>query len=54
MERPFRVPFYPLFPLIALVIATVALIAMTYYNFTLALIYFGVILISFVIYKLTR
>lgn len=54
MDRPFRVPFYPLFPLIALTIATVALIAMIYYNFTLALIYFGVILVSFVIYKLTR
>ena len=54
MHRPFHVPFYPVFPLIALIIATVALVAMTYYNFQLALIYFGVILFSFVLYKFTH
>ena len=54
MERPFRVPLYPLFPLIALVIALIALVAMTYYNFYLALIYFGVIMLSFVLYKFTH
>lgn len=52
MHRPFHVPFYPLFPLIALTIASVALVAMTYYNFQLAIIYFAVIALAFVLYKL--
>jgi ethanolamine permease len=54
LERPFRVPFYPLFPLIALSIATIALVAMTYYNLQLALIYFGALAVTFVVYKLTH
>ncbi len=52
MPRPFHVPFYPVLPLIALTIASVALVAMTYYNFQLALIYFAVIAVAFVLYKL--
>ena len=47
MERPFKVPFYPLFPAVALTIASIALIAMTYYNFNLALIFFGIIGIAY-------
>lgn len=47
MDRPFKVPFFPLFPLVALVIASVALIAMSYYNPTLALIFFGIVGISY-------
>jgi ethanolamine permease len=53
MERPFKVPFYPLMPVLALVIAVVALIAMTIYNIQLALIYAGLLLISFIWFKLT-
>lgn len=52
MPRPFRVPFYPLFPLIALSIATVALVAMTYYNLMLAGIFFSVLAVSFILYRL--
>ena len=52
LERPFKVPLYPLSPIIALVIAAVALVAMTYYNFQLAIIYFAVIAVAFVFYKL--
>ncbi len=52
MPRPFHVPFYPVLPLIALTIASVALVAMTYYNFQLAIIYFAVIAVAFVLYKL--
>jgi len=52
MPRPFHVPFYPVLPLIALTIASLALVAMTYYNFQLALIYFAVIAVAFVLYKL--
>lgn len=47
MERPFKVPFYPLFPTVALVIASIALIAMTYYNPKLALIFFGIVGLSY-------
>ena len=54
MNRPFRVPFYPLSPLLALVIATFSIIVMTYYNFNLALIYFGVLIVSFLIFKLVE
>ncbi|MES2619624.1 MAG: amino acid permease, partial [Bacteroidota bacterium] len=52
MPRPFRTPFYPWFPLIALTIAVVALVALTYYNPLLAAIYFGVIFLAFVLFKI--
>jgi len=47
MPRPFRVPMYPLFPAVALFIATVSLIAITYYNPILALIFFGILGLSY-------
>jgi ethanolamine permease len=52
MERPFKVPMYPIFPWVALIIATVSIIAMTYYNQQLALVFAGLMLGSFIIYKL--
>lgn len=52
LVRPFRVPFYPLSPVLALIIAIVSLISMTYYNFDLALIYFGLLVVSFVGFKI--
>ncbi len=48
MTRPFRVPFYPYSPIIALVIAFVSLIAMTTLNTRLALIYFGILALSYI------
>ncbi len=51
MERPFKAPFYPVSPALALIIAIISLLAMTYYNIILALIYFGLMLISFAGYK---
>jgi ethanolamine permease len=53
LERPFRVPFYPFTPIVALVIASIALVAMTWYNLVLAGIYFGIILLSFLWFKLS-
>ena len=50
LERPFKVPLYPLFPAIALIIALVALIAITYYNPILALIYFGIMGGTYILY----
>jgi ethanolamine permease len=42
---------YPLFPAVALIIATVSIIAMTYYNQQLALVFAGLMIGSFGIYK---
>jgi len=47
LERPFKVPFYPLFPAAALVISAFSLIAMTVYNLKLAIIYFGILAVTF-------
>lgn len=52
LERPFKVPMYPLFPVIALVIAIVSLIAMAIYNFKLALVYFLIIGVCYVAFKM--
>jgi ethanolamine permease len=54
LPRPFRVPWYPIFPVTALVIAGLSLIALTVYNTGLALIYFLIIGVSFLIFKLYR
>jgi len=51
LHRPFRVPLYPFFPIIALLIATFSFIAMALYNETLALIYFLIIGLAFLIFK---
>lgn len=51
--RPFKVPLYPFSPIIALVIAVIAFIAITIYNPTLALIYFGIIILTYLYFKLT-
>lgn len=52
MERPFKVPLYPIFPAVALTIAAVSLVAMSFFNGWLALIYFSVMVLSFVLYKI--
>ncbi|MDH3652154.1 MAG: ethanolamine permease [Saprospiraceae bacterium] len=52
MERPFKVPLYPATPLTALVIASIAFIAITIYNPWLALIYFGLLTIAFLWFKM--
>jgi len=55
LERPFKVPMYPVFPVIALTIAVISFVAMTIYNLKLALIYFlllGVCYIAFKIFKI--
>ena len=53
LKRPFRVPLYPLFPATALVIATIAFVAITWYNPMLALVYFGLLIIAYIWFKLT-
>ncbi|MBV6643288.1 MAG: amino acid permease, partial [Cyclobacteriaceae bacterium] len=54
LERPFKVPFYPASPIIALIIAVIALIAVTIYNPMLALIYFAILGVAYVWFKMIR
>lgn len=51
LERPFKAPFYPVSPALALIIALVALLAMSYYNQLLALIYFALLAVLFLSYR---
>ena len=50
--RPFKVPFFPLTPLVALAIALFSFLAMLYYHWPLALVFFGLLLLSFIAFKI--
>ncbi|TBO44795.1 ethanolamine permease [Pedobacter kyonggii] len=54
MARPFKTPIYPLFPIIALIISCVSFIAMLIYNLKLGLIYSGIVLAIFLLYKIFK
>lgn len=54
LPRPFRVAFYPAFPVISLAIATVSIIAMFLYNLELGLIYFSLLAVSFLLYRIFK
>ena len=54
LVRPFKVPLYPLFPVIALVIASISFVAMSIYNTRQALIYFLLMAVCFVMFKLFK
>ncbi|GGH08426.1 MULTISPECIES: ethanolamine permease [Pedobacter] len=54
MARPFKTPVYPWFPIIALIISCVSFIAMLIYNLKLGLIYSGIILGIFLLYKIFK
>lgn len=47
MVRPFKVPLFPWFPAIALIIAIIALVSMVIYNPMIALIFVGIIGLSY-------
>lgn len=53
LERPFRVPFYPVFPVVALVIASVCLVALVTLYVKLSIIYFSILLVSYIAYRVT-
>ena len=53
LERPFRTPFYPVTPVVALLIAGTALVAMSLYNPVLALIYYGMLALAYLWFRLT-
>lgn len=52
IKGSFKVPMFPLFPLIALIIAIIAIFAMILFNPWLALIYFVILVISYINFKL--
>ncbi|QNR84837.1 ethanolamine permease [Pedobacter riviphilus] len=54
MTRPFKMPIYPLFPIVALIISCVSFIAMLIYNLKLGLIYSGIVLGIFLLYKIFK
>ena len=54
LSRPFKVPLYPFFPITALVIALFSFIAMTIYNVKLALIYFLILGLCFILFKVFK
>ena len=54
LERPFRVPFYPAFPMISLCIASISIVAMFIFNLKLGLIYFSILLVTFLLYKIFK
>ena len=51
LHRPFRIRFYPLFPVVALIIASVSIVAMFIFNPKLGLIYFSILLVTFLLYR---
>ncbi len=54
LHRPFKVPGYPAFPIIALVIAVVSITAMTFFNTRLALLYFLLMAVCFILFKVVK
>ncbi len=54
LPRPFRAPLFPIFPIIALVIASFSFVAMAFYNIKLALVYFLILGLSYLIFKVVK
>ena len=52
LERPFKVPMFPLFPIIALAIAIVAFVSMAYYNLNIAMVFVGIVGLSYLYFLL--
>jgi ethanolamine permease len=53
-QPSFKTPFYPWFPAIALLLSIVSLIAIIYYNLMLSIIFFGGLIIAFIVFSITR
>jgi len=52
LERPFRVPMYPVFPVVALVIGFVCLVAMITLNIKISGIYFLLLALSYILFRI--
>ena len=51
MSRPFKVPLYPFTPYIALFLSIISLVALFMYNLNLALLFFGILTVLFILFK---
>ena len=51
LYRPFKVPFYPAFPLIAFTIGIISLVTMIALYLKLAIIYFAILIVGFLVFK---
>lgn len=51
IHRPFKVPFYPFTPFWALSIASLALVLVCYYNLKLSLVYIGLLILTYILFK---
>jgi ethanolamine permease len=51
-HRPYRVPGYPFVPALAMVLAMVTFVLIGIYWIKLMLIYLGILLICFIVYKI--
>ncbi len=54
MIRPFKVPWYPVFPVVALIIAVISFVAMTIFNAELAIIYFALMGVCYIAFKIFK
>ncbi len=54
MIRPYKVPWYPVFPIVALIIAVISFVAMTIFNAQLAIIYFALMGICYIAFKIFK
>lgn len=50
LHRPYKTPFYPIFPYTALILAVLCMVAMVIYNFKIALVYLGILGLSYAYY----
>lgn len=54
LHRPFKTPFYPWFPAVALLLSVLCLVAIIYYNQTIALLFFGLLFLSLLLFWRVR
>lgn len=54
LHRPFKVAFYPVFPIVALLIASISILAMFIFNPILGLIYFSILAVTFLLYRILK
>lgn len=54
LNRPFKAPFYPAFPVISLICAVICLGAMIYYNFSIFIVFIGMMLLAYGYYYFFR
>ena len=54
LARPFKVPFYPLTTIVALIIAVISFLSVMIYNPIIALMYFGIVGVTYIWFKMMQ